>query len=429
MKVLFTTLPYPTHFYPMVPLAWALRTAGHEVRVASQPDLTEVITGSGLTAVSVGRPEAEFPVDDAQSRELLDKLHEDGSMFVYGFDLTGDDRTQWTHEGLRTLENIQTPGLVAVINNDPLVDDLVEFARAWRPELVIWEPFTFAGAIAARVTGAAHARLIYTPDATVRLRQEFLRQEALRAPELREDPTAEWLEWTLARFGEHFDEEILTGQWTIDPAAASTRLEVGLRTVGMRYVPYNGPGAVPDWLREPPRRRRVCVSLGLSGTNEDLTELLGVVVEATAGLGVEVVMTEGPAKFGELPELPEDFRLTGFVPLNDLLPTCSAIVHHGGPGTMSTATLHGVPQVVFPQTTLTEVSAMRLEEAGAALSVGEPTVAALREMITRVLSEPSFLRDAERLSREMLAEPTPNDVVPLLEKLTGEHRAAASPTG
>ncbi len=36
MRVLFTTYAEKTHFLAMAPLAWALRTAGHEVVVASQ---------------------------------------------------------------------------------------------------------------------------------------------------------------------------------------------------------------------------------------------------------------------------------------------------------------------------------------------------------------------------------------------------------
>ena len=48
MRVLFATYPERTHFLAMVPLAWALRTAGHEVRVASQPTFTDVITRAVL---------------------------------------------------------------------------------------------------------------------------------------------------------------------------------------------------------------------------------------------------------------------------------------------------------------------------------------------------------------------------------------------
>ncbi|MFE7135993.1 activator-dependent family glycosyltransferase, partial [Streptomyces sp. NPDC057638] len=55
MRVLFTAYAVRTHFFSMVPLAWAMSAAGHEVRVASQPGLVPDITGAGLTAVPLGR--------------------------------------------------------------------------------------------------------------------------------------------------------------------------------------------------------------------------------------------------------------------------------------------------------------------------------------------------------------------------------------
>jgi glycosyltransferase (activator-dependent family) len=421
MKVLFTTLPSPTHFYPMVPLAWALRTAGHEVRVASEPDFAPTITGTGLTAVEIGPPESEWLAGESEEmKHLVNTAHDEGSMYVWMFDLV--DRTQWTQEGLLGLETVQAYTMMAVINNDLLVDDLVSFARSWQPDLVVWETYSTAGAIAAMATGAAHARLIYTPDATLRVREEFLRQQAELPPEHREDPAAEWLSATLSRFDREFDDEVLTGQWTIDPTPACTRLDLGLRTVGMRYVPYNGPAVVPDWLRSPEQRPRVCVTRGLSGSFEDTAELLAVTLEATAGLDVEVVITDDPTEIDPMPELPDNVRLAGFVPLNDLLPTCAVLVHHGGPGTMSTATLHGVPQVILAQTSLTEVSANRVAELGAGLVLAESTAPLLREALTRVLKDPSFTDGADRMRQDVLAEPCPNDIVPLLEKLTNEYR-------
>src|SRR5688572_28667204 len=54
MRVLFTTWAWPAHYLPMVPLAWALRAAGHEVRMASQPELLPVMRESGLPSTVVG---------------------------------------------------------------------------------------------------------------------------------------------------------------------------------------------------------------------------------------------------------------------------------------------------------------------------------------------------------------------------------------
>jgi hypothetical protein len=43
-----------------------------------------------------------------------------------------------------------------------------------------------------------------------------------------------------------------------------------------------------------------------------------------------------------------------------------------------------------------------------------------------VLEDPSFTEAAQRLRAEVLAQPTPNDIVSLLEKLTAEHRTSAA---
>lgn len=48
MRVLFTTTPGRGHFFPMVPLAWALRCAGHQVVVAAPPQIAESVRAAGL---------------------------------------------------------------------------------------------------------------------------------------------------------------------------------------------------------------------------------------------------------------------------------------------------------------------------------------------------------------------------------------------
>ncbi|WP_409493534.1 activator-dependent family glycosyltransferase [Amycolatopsis sp. cmx-11-12] len=423
MKVLFTCFAHNTHYYPMVPLAWALRTAGHEVRVASQPDLVPTITQTGLTAVPVGP--TDWSSNDPWAPDLLEMVHEEGTEHVKGFDFTGRDRAQWTWEHLLGVENVMVSALLATMNNFPMIDDLVDFAQGWQPDLVVWETFTFAGAVAAKVTGAAHARLIWGPDIALRARQEFLRQGALQAPEHREDPTGEWLETVLQRYDRHFDEELLTGQWTIDTTPRSTRLDLGLRTTGVRYVPYNGPSTVPDWLRTPPDRPRICLTLGLTAREMGHTIVsLSEVLDAMADLDVEVVATLDASQRAQVPNVPDNTRVVDFVPMNDLLPTCAAIVHQGGCGTRSTAQLHGVPQIILAYGWDTMVTAERIAALGAGFGVpaAELTAAALRAKVELLLTDPSFTLAARRLRQETLAEPSPNDFVPLLEKLTVEHR-------
>jgi len=54
MRVMFAVYAAKTHFYNMVPLAWALRAAGHEVCVATQPDIVDAVAATGLPVATVG---------------------------------------------------------------------------------------------------------------------------------------------------------------------------------------------------------------------------------------------------------------------------------------------------------------------------------------------------------------------------------------
>lgn len=152
---------------------------------------------------------------------------------------------------------------------------------------------------------------------------------------------------------------------------------------------------------------------------------VGELLEAVAGLDVEVVATLNADQLKKLPRVPENVRVVDFVPMDALLPTCSAIVHHGGSGTSQTALLHGVPQVTVPTKMWCNVpKAEQVEQAGAGVWC-EPeklTATRLREMLLRVLDEPSFAAGAARVRDSMLATPSPGDLVPQLEKLTTEHR-------
>lgn len=138
--------------------------------------------------------------------------------------------------------------------NDPLVDDLVHFARDWRPDLVVWDPLTFAGAVAARACGAADARLLMGLDVWAPMRQRYLKLLQEQPPSERVDPVGDWLAQTRGRFGLAFDEQAVTGRWTIDQLPADLRSSATPGLVPMRYVPINGNTLVPAWLSEPPAR-------------------------------------------------------------------------------------------------------------------------------------------------------------------------------
>lgn len=412
MRVLFVTYAEDSHYHSLVPLAWALRTAGHEVRVATQPALVDSVVQSGLTAVSVGEDHRFMEVIAAKEYDV-----EWGQRVAHAMVTGGEDMDL---DGLVRMFDEATEDVAKVLN-DPMMDDLVDYARAWQPDLVIWEMYTLAGPVAAQVTGAAHARMLWGADTQTRLYQRFRSLQEQQPVEHRRDPMREWLAATLERYGAKFEDHILTGQWTIDQVPPSLRLQLGLPTIPVRYVPYNGPAQVPSWLREAPKRPRVCIM-----PSTTVRYMLGYdpipvsALQAFADLDVEVIAALAPEE-GEPAAVPDNVRVVDFVPLEAIVSTCSAVVHMGGAGVQASAMLHGVPQLTLVSPDLFDVQlrADMVEQQGAGLSLSffELTPEALRENVLRLLREPKFAEQAGAARQQVLAEPTPNDAVASLEKI------------
>ncbi|MGX5213603.1 activator-dependent family glycosyltransferase [Streptomyces violaceus] len=428
MRVLFTTFAAKSHMHAQVTLAWALKAAGHDVRIASHPDLADEITRTGLTAVGVGE---ELHLDE-QMQETQENIGQDvdqlESQAQVGLDMSETRPERLTPDYTLGVFTAMTSVVFQNCCSDQMVDELVEHCRSWKPDLVLWDTMTFAGAIAAMATGTAHGRLLFGLDLAGLMRETFLEQLAARPPELRDDPLREWLTWSLERHGASFEEAAATGDFTVCPLPASMRLPVDLHYVPMRYVPYNGQSTVPQWLQEPPRKgRRVCITLGVAHR-----EVLGAdrasigdLLEAVAGLDdVEVVATLNEKQLTDFDTLPDNVRAVDFVPLDALLPTCDAVIHHGGSGSFGTAMIHAVPQLIVVDGVWDTINKARyLEERQAGLYVpGKLSAKGLRELLVRLLEEPVFKRNAEALRREALAAPAPAQVVPTLERLAVEHR-------
>ncbi|MDW3848645.1 activator-dependent family glycosyltransferase [Micromonospora sp. BRA006-A] len=432
MRVLFTTFAAKTHMFAQVPLAWALHNAGHEVYLASQPDLCDLITTTGLTAVPVGAPlnlEEQIEVVNDNVGDDANRTQDEAEV---GLDMSEEDPAEltWDH----TLKVFTAMTSMVFQNECPesMMDDLVALARDWQPDLVVWDTMTFAGAVAARASGAAHARLLYGLDIVGNMRAAFTGHLARRPPALRDDPMAEWLGFSLERYGcDGFAEDMVVGDFTIDQFPPSLRFPLGLHTVPVRYVPYNGRAVAPGWLHERSRPKRVCVTLGLSHRDERGGDraAIGDLLAALADLDVEVVATLNAAQTRALSAVPDNVRIVDFVPLDVLLPTCDAVVHHGGSGTLTTAMRHGVPQLIVPHMVWDSINtARRLEARGAGLYVRDIDRLSGGELpaaLSRLLGEPSFAAEADRLRREIAGTPSPNHIVPVLEELAGEYRRSS----
>ena len=389
MRVLFVTVPWPTHFYGFVPLAWALQLAGHEVRVACQPSNLDAVATCGLSAVRVGR-DVDFIQTFADVAE---------AMFV----ADGRDRAPGDGEPVETEVIRRFAGI-----SDAMVDDVVQMASAWRPDLIGYEPAAYAAPVAAAVRGVPSVRVPWGPD--IQHLGAHLEGPALRG--------------MLDRFG--LDTVDTLGTLTVDPSPPSMQMGSPVTRRTMRYVPFNGPGVMPISLLEPVRHPRVCLTWGTSTTRlgGPSTFLLPYAVRAAAELGAEVVVAVAKEQVPLLGELPEQVRVVHGVPLHALLPTCDAIVHQGGAGTTLTAAASGIPQVVVPQLGDQAINAVRLADTGAGLVCWRRGLPgdALQPLIRATLDELIGDRDryaeaAARLRKEIEAQPTPAEMVRVLAEL------------
>ena len=176
---------------------------------------------------------------------------------------------------------------------------------------------------------------------------------------------------------------------------------------------------------------RPLVLVGLSSTvmsHEE--ELLQRAADALGLLPVRGLLTTGPAVDPAAIRAPANVSVRRWVRHADVLPACSAVLTHGGHGTVIKALAAGVPLVVAPLGRDQPDNAARVVYAGAGLRVSrKASVADLRDAIGRVLDEPRFRTAARRMAATLAAERDEGLVVDELERTSLEGTAMSHPAG
>lgn len=468
MRVLMTCYPANVHLYPIAPIAWALQSAGHEVRIGTHlhAGFADALTRTGLIPVSLGDPNEPEPVlrEDAGMSAMPDEV--DAYAKVMG--LNPEEREHW----ICFYQYLIWPISSYLRADLPYADELVDFARKWKPDLVLWDAVFAPGAVAAAASGAVHARFLGSMldwPAFFHNKLEAHRPQ-LEAAGLVANPYADAMRPLAERYGLAVDEDLLYGQWTVDPLPDGIRLPTDRPKLPVRWVPYAFAGNAQPSLHERPQRPRIALSLGES-TRRVINGDFGrtpKLLEALADLDVDVIATLNSRQLDGVQRIPDNVHVADWLSLPQLLPTCSLIIHQGGSGTAMPAVASKVPQIV---TDTDESNMLRLVTAGSGsgasmiyadddgqidrpeaeveaywefpakhmmapwwsryvtthgggvrLNYQTMSVEEIRKQILDVLHGQSFRAGAEKLHDIWLATPSPNEIVPALERLTVESR-------
>lgn len=438
MRIAIAIWPAPAHLYPFTPLAWALRAAGNEVYVVSHPAIGPLVTAQGLPFVAAcesaaappligpGGPYPEERTDVERISKAL-KIPEDG-MGIWNTVSQFFLPAMWDFTRYRG----------SAADEMPVMDGIVAFFRQWQPDLVLWDPCMPGAGVAARASGARHAR--YTgPDIMGWFSDTFDRLASDPDAPAVDNPLVETVRPLADKYQVPLDRETIFGQFTINPMPPAINLPVDTRMIPVRWIPHSTQNPAPDWLYPVPERPRIAISLGIS-TRAFLKadwHYVPVLLEALADLDVEVVATLDGTQTTGVSKVPGNVRIIDYIPLDQLAPTCSLLIHHGGLATLIAGGWARVPQLIvdFPDREITadtstgEVSVPRYvlapttsayvqsHGAGEVLDVSRPSVEAVRAQVTRVLGDPSFRAGTARLYADLLASPSPSEIVPLIEKL------------
>ncbi|MFV2022783.1 nucleotide disphospho-sugar-binding domain-containing protein [Micromonospora sp. LOL_023] len=381
MRVLFTVPPALSHLFPLVPLAWALRAAGHELLVATSSSAVPAAVSAGLPAVDVA-PTVDFD-----------------EVFGVGKGTVGDRVAEHRRRG-EAIAQAGGAATDAVLERfahvtDLMADGVVRAAEEMRPDLVVHGRLQGAGLLVARklqVPAVEHG-------------VGFVREG---------DLAERYLPHLAGVFARHGVPAELPARTSVQIAPPELMIGEG-EAWNVRFVPYSGGGVLPTWVTKSRSRPRIVVTLGTV-----LPKVVGVgglekVLKGAASTDAEFVVIGADAQ--ALGDVAPNVRTADWCPLAGLLQYSDAIIHHGGAGSTLTSIDAGLPQLALPYGADEFVNAGVIVRHGFGLSADANTVD--DELISRLMTNSTLRESAGRARRQMRCRPAPAQLVGALTALAG----------
>jgi len=379
MRVLFATTAGAGHFGPLVPFIDGCRRACHEVMVAAPAGFGPAVERAGYPLW----PCADTPVEawGAIFERLPSLSFNEANRVVIGEVFAGlDART--------TLPRMR------------------EAMKEFKPDVVVRESAEFGSCVAAELAGIPQVRVAI----------------GLASSE-------EWALPVAAEYLAHLREEVgLPG----DPNGERLRSTPYLTIVPPLMEEPNIPGPAdahrfrhPDaepadlpgwWSGEPDRLVYVTfgtVAPGMPGIGDLYRGLLATL----ADLPIRVLATVGDGADPASMPSPPNVHVERWFPQADLLPHASAVICHGGFGSVHGALTSGLPLVVVPFFADQPLNAKRVASLGAGIAVSPPSPEEVRAALLRVLDDHGFTLVAEQVAEDYRRLPVADYAAGWLERL------------
>lgn len=410
-RIIIASTPARGHLTPLRSIAGDLVRRGHEVVMTSASVFREGIEATGARFVPLGGA-ADFD-SDAEERERAknDPLPPGPAKHAHDIQWMITDPIPAQHATLQALlAESEEPTALIVENGFYGAWPTLTGAPGRRPEAVI-----VIGISPVTVLSVDTAPFGFglPPDASPQGRE----RNAVLNAQIRDllSQTSAGLQKAVDEVGGGEAPFIFDGQLTLADrffqlAPASVEYPRSDASNALRYI---GPlpaapvhdAALPAWWSDVEQAEHVVVVTQGTVANGDLTALVQTTFDALADReDLLVVAATGREDADELTP-PANARVGGFIPFELLLPRAEVLVTNGGYGGSLQALSHGVPLVLAGDTEDKIEGTARLAWSGAGvnLATGHPTVEAVREAVTTVLSEPRFTQGARRVQAEIAA--------------------------
>jgi UDP:flavonoid glycosyltransferase YjiC (YdhE family) len=369
LRVLVTSTPGTGHLHAILPLATALRDAGHVVLWAVQESAIERVKGYGFETVPAGMAVAERQAVLAPRLPAimqLDARERRGHFFTGFFGPAA--------EVMRT--------------------DLGAVFDGFAPDVVVHEVAELAAAPMATARGIPSVTVAFSgplPEAAISMLLERIsllwRAEGLGAPTMADVVGDLYLHPFPPSFGPVLAVPVLERMRPESPTPAVDRRAIYL-TAGTEVASAQGPWAA--------------------------------MLDALGALDVDVLATVGShLDIDDLGPMPGNIRVERFFPQHLVLDRVAVVCSHGGAGSTLGAAAIGVPQLVNPLVADQWETADAIAGAGAGIvvEVNQRNPEFLATAVQRLLKEPGFSDAASRVAEEMGAMPSAQDIVPIVEAL------------